>query len=49
MQNCLVDKSLAYHQALRIVRHIFSSQFAPLKHVAEALKVLQILLEERSS
>jgi peroxiredoxin Q/BCP len=26
-----------------IVRHIFSSQFAPLKHVEEALKVLQTL------
>jgi thioredoxin-dependent peroxiredoxin len=26
-----------------IVRHIFSSQFAPQKHVAEALKVLQAL------
>jgi thioredoxin-dependent peroxiredoxin len=31
-----------------IVRHIFSSQFAPQKHVAEALKVLQALREERS-
>jgi thioredoxin-dependent peroxiredoxin len=30
-----------------VVRHIFSSQFAPLKHVAEALKVLQALREER--
>src|SRR6266487_6590925 len=30
-----------------IVRHIFSSQFAPQKHVAEALKVLQALREER--
>jgi thioredoxin-dependent peroxiredoxin len=29
-----------------VVRHIFSSQFAPLKHVAEALKVLQALREE---
>lgn len=26
-----------------VVRHIFSSQFAPQKHVAEALKVLQTL------
>ena len=26
-----------------IVRHIFSSQFAPLKHVAEALTILQTL------
>ena len=31
-----------------IVRHIFSSQFAPQKHVAEALKVLQALREERA-
>lgn len=31
-----------------IVRHIFSSQFAPQKHVAEALKVLQALHEERT-
>jgi thioredoxin-dependent peroxiredoxin len=31
-----------------IVRHIFSSQLAPQKHVAEALKVLQALREERS-
>ena len=30
-----------------IVRYIFSSQFAPQKHVAEALKVLQALREER--
>jgi thioredoxin-dependent peroxiredoxin len=30
-----------------IVRHIFSSQFAPQKHVAEALKVLQALRVER--
>ena len=29
-----------------IVRHIFSSQFAPQMHVAEALKVLQTLREE---
>ncbi len=29
-----------------IVRHIFSSQFAPQMHVAEALKVLQELREE---
>ena len=29
-----------------IVRHIFSSQFAPLKHVAEALNILQALREE---
>ncbi len=29
-----------------IVRHIFSSQFAPQKHVDEALKVLQTLREE---
>jgi thioredoxin-dependent peroxiredoxin len=31
-----------------IIRHIFSSQFAPQKHVAEALKVLQALREERA-
>ena len=30
-----------------IVRHIFSSQFSPQMHVAEALKVLQALREER--
>jgi thioredoxin-dependent peroxiredoxin len=29
-----------------IVRHIFSSQFAPQMHVAEALKVLKELSEE---
>src|SRR6266699_55387 len=29
-----------------IVRHIFSSQFAPQKHVTEALKVLKELSEE---
>jgi peroxiredoxin Q/BCP len=29
-----------------IVRHIFSSQFAPQMHVTEALKVLQELREE---
>ncbi len=29
-----------------IVRHIFSSQFAPQKHVDEALKVLRTLREE---
>jgi len=29
-----------------LVRHIFSSQFLPQKHVAEALKVLQTLREE---
>ena len=29
-----------------IVRHIFSSQFAPQMHVAEALKVLKVLNEE---
>jgi peroxiredoxin Q/BCP len=31
-----------------IVRHIFSSQFAPQKHVDEALKVLHALNEERA-
>jgi peroxiredoxin Q/BCP len=31
-----------------IVRHIFSSQFAPQKHVDEALKVLNALREERT-
>jgi peroxiredoxin Q/BCP len=31
-----------------IVRHFFSSQFAPQKHVAEALKVLHTLREERA-
>ena len=30
-----------------IVRHIFSSQFAPQMHVAEALKVLKALREEK--
>jgi peroxiredoxin Q/BCP len=30
-----------------IVRHIFSAQFAPQKHVTEALNVLQALREER--
>ena len=30
-----------------IVRHIFSSQFAPQKHVDEAFKVLQALREDR--
>ena len=32
-----------------IVRHIFSAPFTPQKHVAEALKVLQSLREERDS
>jgi peroxiredoxin Q/BCP len=31
-----------------VVRHIFSSQFTPLKHVSEALKVLQTLREEQA-
>jgi len=31
-----------------IVRHIFSSFFAPKKHAPEALKVLQALVEERT-
>jgi len=31
-----------------IVRHIFSAPFTPQKHVAEALKVLQALREERT-
>ena len=30
------------------VRHIFSSQFAPQMHVAEALKVLKALSEEHT-
>ena len=32
-----------------MVRHIFSSQFAPQKHVDEALKVLQTLRDEGSA
>jgi peroxiredoxin Q/BCP len=32
-----------------IVRHIFSSQFAPQMHVSEALKVLKQLSEEHQT
>ena len=31
-----------------VVQHIFSSQFAPLQHIAEALKVLEALREEHN-
>jgi peroxiredoxin Q/BCP len=31
-----------------VVRHVFSSQFRPLKHVAETLEVLKRLREEQS-
>jgi len=31
-----------------VVRHIFSAQFAPEKHVAEALKILRVLETEQS-
>jgi len=37
--NIIIDKQ-------GIVRHIFSSQFAPQKHVTEALKVLKELSDE---